>query len=290
MSNKRSFVLVLMILVSTAVGAQAQNLAPTASPSPSPSPTPTPTLESQFFKNIWKDQKTIWTSPFRLEKSDAKWMVPLGIGTMALFTTDRMTGDEINEADRQLTVSKAISYAGSAYALGATAGAFYFIGRGTHNYRARETGILSAQALINASIVGGALKLISQRGRPDDGSERSEFFDGGSSFPSGHAISTWAVATVVANEYHDKKSVQIAAYGIATAVSIARVTGKNHYISDSFIGSLAGFAIGRYVYRAHHREDSALDDQTTTVTKWPTITPAYDRRDHQYGVGLHWNF
>src|SRR6185503_17861304 len=117
----------------------------------------------------------IWTAPFHLERSDMKWVVPAGVGFMALVTTDRITGDEIFEADRQVKASQGISYAGSIYGLGAVAGTFYLIGRKKNDYRARETGLLSAEALVNSVIAGGALKIITQRARPLAGHERSEF-------------------------------------------------------------------------------------------------------------------
>jgi len=253
-------------------------------------PAPTPTLEREFFKNILSDQKAIWTAPLHLERSDMKWAVPAGIGLMALFTTDRITGDEMFEANRQVNASRAISYAGSVYGLGAVAGTFYLIGRTKNNYRARETGVLSAEAMINSIIVEGALKGITQRGRPLDGHERSEFFDGGSSFPSGHATQAWAVATVIAHEYKDRPAVQIAAYGIASAVSVARFTGHNHYISDVLAGSALGFGIGKFVYHAHHRESLNKDDDSGEITKWPLITPQFNRQARQYGVALTWAF
>src|SRR5262249_23556228 len=139
--------------------------------------------------------------------------------------TDRMTGDEIGEASRQNNASRIISYAGSIYGLAAVTGTFYLVGRAKHNDRARETGVLAAEAMLDSVIVEGVLKGVTQRARPADGIERSEFFDGGSSFPSGHATQAWAVATVVANEYHDRLAVQLGAYGIASAVSVARFTG-----------------------------------------------------------------
>src|SRR5262245_60241850 len=241
--NRRSQCLfgILFILITTVAG-HAQT------------PAPTPSLEREFFKNILSDQKAIWTAPFHLERRDAKWVVPSSIGLMALFTTDRITGDEIFEANRQVKASQWISNAGSVYGLGAVAGTFYLIGRKKNNYRARETGVLSAEAMINSIIVEGALKGITQRARPLDGHERSEFFDGGSSFPSGQSTQAWAVATVIAHEYKDRPAVQIAAYGIASAVSVARFTGHKHYISDVLAGSALGFGIGKFVYHSHHRE------------------------------------
>jgi hypothetical protein len=254
-------------------------------------PAPTPTLEREFFKNILSDQRAIWTAPFHLERSDMKWAVPAGVGFMALITTDRITGDEMLEADRQVKASNAISYAGSIYGLGAVAGTFYLVGRKKNNYRARETGLLSAEAMINSIIVEGALKGITQRARPLDGHERSEFFDGGSSFPSGHSTQAWAVATVIAHEYKDRPAVQIAAYGIASAVSVARFTGHKHYLSDVLAGSAMGFGIGKFVYHAHHRESLTEDDNSEMVKSgWPLIAPQFNRQARQYGVALTWNF
>ena len=207
---------------------------------PSPLPSPTPSLEREFFKNILRDQKAIWTAPFRLQRGDAKWVIPSSIGFMALVTTDRITGDEIGEFDRQVKASRIVSHAGSIYGLGTVAGAFYLLGRSKNNDRARETGLLSAEALVNSVIVESALKGITQRARPMAGVERSEFFDGGNSFPSGHSTQAWAVAAVIANEYKDRRAVQIAAYGAATAVSVARFTGHKHYLSDVVVGSALG--------------------------------------------------
>ena len=247
--------------------------------------TPPPSLEHEFFKNIVKDQKAIWTAPFHLERHDAKWVIPSSIGFMALVTTDRITGDEMAEFELPLKTSRVISNAGSVYGLGAVAGAFYLFGRNRNDDRARETGLLSAEALVNGVIVEAALKGITQRARPLDGVERSEFFDGGNSFPSGHSTQAWAVATVIAHEYRGRRAVQIAAYGAATAVSVARFTGQKHYLSDVVAGSALGFAIGRYVYTTHHRGSS------TDSELWrPMITPQFNRAAHAYGLSLTWSF
>ena len=293
--NKRSRclsgIVLLFVILTAVISAAAQRPltpAPTASPSASPAatPSPSPSLEHDFFKNIWRDQKAIWTAPFHLERSDMKWVVPSTIGFMALVTTDRMTGDAILEHNSQVAWSRHISNLGSVYSLAAASGAFYFIGREKNNYRARETGLLGAEAMINALIVEGVLKGVTQRARPLDGHERSEFFAGGSSFPSGHSTETWALATVVAHEYKDRLAVQIAAYGIASAVSVARFTGHKHYMSDILAGSALGFGIGRYTYGAHHRESAT----SVSRSKWPQIVPEYSRAAHRYGAALTWNF
>src|SRR5437870_9905263 len=129
----------ILLAVFFAAGFNAHAQVPTASPSPTPKASATPTLESQFFKNILHDQKAIWTAPFHLHGSDARWLAPLGIGTAALIATDRRTGDELAEFHRQLNASRTISYLGSDYGVATIVGTFYFAGRAAHNERARET-------------------------------------------------------------------------------------------------------------------------------------------------------
>jgi len=285
----RNFILAFIFSPIFAFSAQAQ----TAQPSPAPAPSPKPTLEKQFFKNILSDQKAIWTAPFYLHGDDVRWLAPLGLGTAALIATDRRTGDEIAESHRQLNASRKISYAGSAYGVGGVALAFYLVGRAKDNDRARETGLLGAEALVDSAIVVTALKEVTQRRRPLAATGRGDFFKGGSSFPSGHSIEAWSLATVIANEYHDRPLVQIIAYGIASAVSIARFTGQKHYLSDVLVGSALGYGIGRYVYHTHHRKNSNPSDEESAGEpshRWPLIAPDYDRRAHQYGVALAWNF
>jgi membrane-associated phospholipid phosphatase len=267
---------------------------PGQTPSPSPTPSATPSLEKQFFKNVLRDQKAIWTAPFHLRGRDARWLAPLGIGTAALIATDRSTGDEIAESRKQLNASRIVSYAGSGYGAGGVALTFYLFGRAKHNERARETGLLGAEALVDSALVVTALKEITQRSRPLAGKDRGDFFDGGSSFPSGHSIEAWSLATVIANEYHDRRLVQVVAYGIAGAVSVARFTGQNHYLSDVLVGSAMGYGIGRYVYHAHHRKapvgSGPEEESRGRSSAWPLIAPQYNRHARDYGVTLAWSF
>lgn len=299
MPSTRRSIYLLQVLLLTAVAAitirvQAQSPLPVPSPAASPA-AKEPTLESEFFRNILRDQKAIWTAPLHLRGKDARWLVPLGLGTAALIATDQQTGDEIAESDKPLNASRIVSYAGSAYGVAAVAGAFYVFGRANHNYRARETGVLGAEALLDSAIVATSIKAITQRTRPSGGQSRSDFFDGGSSFPSGHSIEAWTLATIIASEYHDHLPVQIAAYGVASAVSVARFTGRKHYLSDVLIGSAMGYGIGRYVYHAHHRKttDSGGGEEEESFApskRWPAIVPDYNRRAREYGVALSWSF
>lgn len=288
-----SFVFIIVL----SAQAFAQTAAkPTSAPS---QPTPRPTTEKNFLANILKDQKGLWTAPFHWQQSDAKWIAPLGLSMAGLIATDRHTSGALmqngDNRDR-LRISKEISYAGSFYTVGGVSALFYLAGRLQHDERAKETGLLAAEALINSTILSQAIKGISQRQRPEVDHSSGEFFDGGSSFPSGHAINSWALATVIAYEYGPRHpAVRYASYAVATAVGISRYTGRKHFLSDVLAGSVMGYGIGRYVYHRHH--DASLDEgngkQTSGSNKSklsPSITPVYSRQAHLYGASLAWNF
>src|SRR5262249_22646926 len=106
---------------------------------------------------------------------------------------------------------------------------------------------------------------------------------------SGHSMQAWTVATVIANEYKDRRAVQVAAYGTAAAVSVARFTGHKHYISDVVAGSALGWAIGKYVYTTHHRSSSLTTDEDGPVSR-VMIFPQFNRATHAYGLSLTWSF
>jgi membrane-associated phospholipid phosphatase len=295
-SRLRPLVILFAILMfgATALGQTSQ-----PDSTAQPQPTRAPSLEKKFLANILRDQRAIWTSPFSLHRGDAKWLAPLGIATAVFVATDRHTSSElfvgVNHRKR-INISGNFSRLGTGYATGGVAVAFYFIGRAKNDARARETGVLSAQALIDSAIVDISLKTVSQRQRPTMDHTSGKFFDGGSSFPSGHAMSAWSVATVVASEYGRRRPlVRFGAYGIATVVSVARYTGTNHFLSDVLVGSALGYGIGRYVY--HHYHDPSLDGATRTLRKksiiqsklFPRIAPTYSRRGHIYGAKFAWS-
>jgi membrane-associated phospholipid phosphatase len=289
--------MLLAILILMAASASAQTpqsiVLPKANQSPTTQAKRTPSLESRFFKNILSDQKAIWTSPFRMHERDARWLAPLTLTTAALVATDRHTAGALGEDKTRLTVSRDISQIGAAYTTAGIAATFYLIGRVRKDERARETGLLGVEALIDSSIVVEVLKAATQRPRPRVDDASGEFFDRGNSFPSGHAITAWSLATVIAKEYGQHRPlVRVAAYGLATAVSVSRYTGRNHFLSDVLVGSAMGYGIGRYVYQRHH--DPGLDVTNATAPTHskllPLATPVYNGRTRTYGLSLAWNF
>lgn len=66
------------------------------------------------------------------------------------------------------------------------AAGFYIGGAFAHSEKARETDILGAEAIIDATVVAELLKLTMRRQHPLEGDGHGKFFKGGSTFPSGH--------------------------------------------------------------------------------------------------------
>lgn len=217
---------------------------------------------NECLKDLLGDQAGIWTSPFRLRAHDAAWLLPLAGATALAIHYDADAIRELGPDKSRIDTSHKIAAFGSPWVTGGGAAAVYFLGAATHNDKLAETGRLGAEAVIDASIVAEGLKLATNRRRPEQGDGTGKFWPDGtrvysisSSFPSGHAAASWALARVVAGEYPGLWT-KLGAYGFATAISISRVTGNNHFPSDALVGSAVGYLVGGYVL--HHHSDSTL--------------------------------
>lgn len=210
------------------------------------------TTMRNFVKNVAFDQLHIWTSPFKLRDGDATWAVPFGIVTGSLITTDHDVSKQLATPSRQ-DISNKLSNAGLYGSIAAGAG-FYGFGLMTQDEHKREAGMLSGEAFVDATLVAQALKLAVGRQRPFQADHFGHIGKGGSSFPSEHAIGSFAIASVLAHEFPNP-FMEIGAYGVASAVAASRVTAGQHFPSDVLVGSAFGYLIGRSIYREHHNPD-----------------------------------
>ena len=258
----------------------SQNAAASTAPQ-EPKPPIAGNKTGNFFKNLVSDQKAFLKSPLAINGSNAKWLIPLAGATAALIATDRRTSSEINSWSDPLGRSNSISRLGAGYVTFGAAGSMFALGALTHREHLRDTGTLVLEALIDSSVVAGALKAASRRQRPSQGGGAGHFWQDGSSFPSGHTITTFALATVVAERYRDKPLVQIGAFAFAGLVGVSRVTSHSHFPSDALVGGSLGYLIGRYVVRAHGKDDHR---------NAPTISPYFSRETRTYGIGMSMQF
>jgi len=235
----------------------------------------------QCLKDVARDQAGIWTSPLRLQSRDVFWLVPFAGATAVAIHYDPRAQQELGIDQSRIDTSNTISQFGSTYATLAGGGTLYVVGRLTHNDHLAETGRLGTEAVIDASLVAEALKLATNRERPDEGNGTGGFWPHGTrtfsdSFPSGHAIGSWALARVIAAEYPNTLT-QIGVYTFATAISVSRVTSRKHFPSDALVGSVFGYLIGGYVVRHHAGQD--FDSGLSFI-------PMVDVSTHTFGASV----
>jgi hypothetical protein len=206
--------------------------------------------------DLLHEQEAIWTSPARLNESNALGPALLVLATTVAVTTDHqaMSSSKLQNASLNSHASTASN--GLVGGFIAAPVVIYGLGSLHHDEHATETGILGGEAILDSLAVSEVLKVASERERPTVNGARGKFFQSGvwfnSSFPSNHSIIAWSSAAVVASEYNGPLT-QIAAYGLAAGVSVSRVLAQQHFPSDVLVGSAVGWMIGRYVVHRHHR-------------------------------------
>lgn len=230
-------------------------------------------LARKLIGNVLLDQKEIWTSPFHMHKRDAGWWLGIGALTAALIATDHQTSTALENSKGQVLWGNRVSNIGAAYTLIPIVAGFYTFGILEDNPKARETAVLGGEALLDSLIVVSVLKPIAGRNRPNAKDDQGSFFDGGASFPSGHAIEVWSLASVISYEYGHTKLVPIIACALAGVVTVARFTAQQHYASDLLVGGGMGWFIGRYVWKTH--QDHAIHPHSKVQAQFvPQIQPS----------------
>jgi membrane-associated phospholipid phosphatase len=130
----------------------------------------------------------------------------------------------------------------------------YGVGLFKSDAHARETGILSGEALADSVVLDQVTKIIFRRERPLYNNAAGDFFSSNAgknnSFPSSHSMLAWTIAGVTAGEY-PSRWVQLGTYSLATSVSLMRVLGQEHFPTDVLVGGAAGWLIGHYVFKKH---------------------------------------
>src|SRR5215472_4910400 len=237
-------------------------------------------LLRKLFLNIVLDQKDIFTSPFRANRHNAlEWLVPMA-ATGALIASDTHIANAFENSQGQVRWGGRISNIGASYTLIPLVAGSYVYGEWRDNPKSREIGVRGTQSLLDSLIVVGVLKEVFRRNRPDE-KNPGDFWGGGTSFPSGHAIQVWSIASLLDHEYKHKRIVGITAYSLAGIVSVARIAAQKHFASDVVAGGSMGWFIGRFVYETHM---SHLAHNHASVI--PMIVPQVDPVQRRFAVSV----
>jgi membrane-associated phospholipid phosphatase len=203
-----------------------------------------------------RDQAEIFTSPLRVTHHEHAWrfVAPFAVAA-AMIPFDKHISAQLPSGHGG--PSRTISDVGL-YGTAASVGVLYIYGVLRHDDHARETGLLGTESLMNSVLPPAALSLVFGRYRPFQGpmGEQGEgdFFRNNvyaASFPSGHSIYTWSMATTIADEYPSTPN-KLVWFGVGTTVAISRITAREHFVSDVIAGSAIGYLIGRHIFHKHH--------------------------------------
>jgi membrane-associated phospholipid phosphatase len=182
-----------------------------------------------------------------IRTSNLKWELPIAAATGLLIASG---DDHINSHIQSLSFARAAargSNVGLGIELGA-AGLMYLVGCSGHRSSyAATTGFIALEAVGAANVMTYGIKVATNRQYAYNTNSHGEFWEGGKSFPSGHAATSFAFASVIAHRYPHRLWLKWGAYGLATGVSLARVGGKKHFASDILIGGTLGYVTGTYL-------------------------------------------
>jgi len=221
-------------------------------------------------REFLSDAGRIWSSPARIKAKSIIPLVGLAAATAFLIASDESIRDGVQTfagkhawvGDLAPVVTEMGGLAGFA-----TAGAFFGAGLIFKDTRARDTGYLAANAMIQCFLVDSFLKGMTGRQRPfvADGRDhwsgpagffkrfekgRSDFY---TSFASGHSAAAFSLATVIALQYRHRAWVPVVAYTVAAGVGLSRMALDRHWASDVAIGAVMGHLVARLVVRNHDR-------------------------------------
>jgi membrane-associated phospholipid phosphatase len=208
--------------------------------------------------NFLHDQKDMWLFPLELGKG-RHWLPALFItgGTAVFLATDPQTMPHFRQTTDFHGFNRVFSSTGTGAAIAVVPALFYGVSLLRHDSYDQGSALFAGEAVADDVVLMVVIKAISRRQRPTElpvaGPYSDTFFHSngsifgnGTSFPSGHAMMAFSVATVFARRYREHRWVPYVAYAAASAIAFSRVTTGAHFPSDVFVGSALGFVIARY--------------------------------------------
>ena len=217
-----------------------------------------PVSFKKLLPNLLEDQKRIWTFPVRVAEGQS-----LVATSSVLGTTAALIAIDAKESAyfRQSSTFQGFNhiFTSNATVIGTVLApvSLYAAGLIRKDSKMQHTALLAGEALADAEIVTTVLKDATGRVRPAAIPLKGNFSDswfesqgsrlrGDGSFPSGHTIAAFSIATVIARRYGTHRWVPYVAYSAAALVGFSRLTLSAHFLSDVFMGGALGYSISRY--------------------------------------------
>ena len=210
--------------------------------------------------NLLHDQKQIWTFPVSAA-TGKHWKPALAFvaATAGLVALDPFDSPYFRRTSTYRGFNQVFSSRNTAVGMLALPAGFYSVALARRNSYDKQTSLLVGEAVLDSELLTQVMKSVDRRLRPGDVPPNRGFsdtffadkgggaLDGRGSFPSGHEIAAFSVATVFAHRYSRHRWVPWVAYGLAGVVGFSRVSLQSHFTSDVFAGAVFGYAISHYV-------------------------------------------
>jgi membrane-associated phospholipid phosphatase len=254
-----------LLLANPAIGQQQDDSSGQSAASSLPAPSiasavvrERPVSWKRLVPNLFQDQKSIWLFPVRLAQGKhLKPALAFVLSTSVLVALDPHDTPYFRRTSTFRDFNKALNGRNTTLGTAIFPLSFYAAGLAAKNRYAQDTALLAGQAVVGAQILTTIMKNIDRRLRPidipPDGDFAHSWFKSGGvvirgrgSFPSGHTIAAFSVATVFAKRY-PRPWVPWVAYSLAGLVGFSRVTLQSHFLSDVFAGAVLGYTISNYV-------------------------------------------
>jgi len=205
--------------------------------------------------NFLHDQQTMFSFPLQLAKG-REWTptITVSAATIALLSADSHVEPHFVHTSTFNAFNRAFGsdITGAETILAPTA--LYLVGHYAADSYMEKTALFAGEAVADSEVLRVFLNSTTTRWRPQDIYRKRTYWNTffhsksyvGSSFPSGHTIAAFSIATVIARRYRGHRWVPWAAYGLAGAIGFSRITLHAHFPSDVFLGTVLGYAIARY--------------------------------------------
>ena len=258
-----------------------------------------------YLKSYWNSGLTVLSQPLHYDWKD--WTVFGGVAavTTLAFVYDDEIYDFVDgtfENEKWNTASKCTDVFGEEYFILPSLALTYTIGAVGEDCRFKNMSLAALQSFVYAEVASAGLKVLTCRLRPSEVNSQQSMINSqqptvngqqstvngqtwlgpfksfkSTSFPSGHAMRSFALATTVAGFYPEKKWVGLVSYSLATMTSLGRVVSKEHWASDVIVGAALGYFIGRGVVKFNEKIGNI-----SSVEIQPIAT--------NYGLGVVINF
>jgi membrane-associated phospholipid phosphatase len=205
--------------------------------------------------NFLHDQKDIWLFPRTLARGH-HWLPAAAIVgvTASLVAADPHDAPYFRRTATFGDFNGAFSGKNTALEMALVPAAFYAVGFVRKDSYTEKTALLAGEAVLDSTVLEVVMKAVSHRLRPSDIAAAGEFSDTffrsnkpfSSSFPSGHTIDAFSIATIFARRYKNHRWVPWVAYGAAGVIGFSRITLQSHFPADVFLGAALGYSISRF--------------------------------------------